>query len=82
MTFTISDFLARLPLFGEYPVPFMQMWIGGKPDFRVVDPENPLKCIQEKICALCGVKLGEFCFIGGPLSKQNRLFGDPPRCMR
>ena len=79
MTFTIPDFLAHLPRFGEYPVPFTQMWIDGKPDFRVVDPEKSLKCIQEKLCAICGVKLGEFCyFIGGPLSKQNRLFVDPP----
>jgi hypothetical protein len=79
MTFTIPDFLAHLPRFGEYPVPFTQMWIDGKPDFRIVDPEKSLKCIQEKLCAICGAKLGEFCyFIGGPLSKQNRLFVDPP----
>ena len=31
MTFTVPDFLTHLPRFGEYPVPFTQMWIDGKP---------------------------------------------------
>jgi hypothetical protein len=54
------------------------MWIDGKPDFRVIDPERSLKCIQEKLCAICGRRLGEkSCLIGGPLSKINRLFTDP-----
>jgi hypothetical protein len=87
MTFTIPDFLAHFPRSGEYiavkagagPVAFTQMWIDGKPDFRVVDSEKSLKCVQEKLCAICGAQLGQFCyFIGGPLSRQNRFFVDPP----
>lgn len=75
----VPQFLSHLRTYRGHPVPFTQMWIDGKPDFRVVDPEKSIKCIHEKLCAICGVKLGEFCyFIGGPLSKQNRLFVDPP----
>ena len=79
MTFAIPDFLSHLPRFGEYPVPFTQMWIDGKPDFRVVDPEKSIKCIQEKLCAICGVRSGEFCyFIGGHYPNRSSLFVDPP----
>lgn len=55
------------------------MWIEGKPDFRVVDPERVDKCVEDKLCAICGKRLGEYCiFVGGPLSKVNHLFVDPP----
>jgi len=75
----IPAFLSHLKMYGGYPVPFFQMYIDGKPDFRVVDPEKTLRCIKESLCAICGVKLGEFCyFIGGDLCKDNHLFADPP----
>jgi len=74
----IPKFLSHLKTYGGYPVPFVQMWIDGKPDFRVIDPVKTTRCVNEKLCAICGVKLGEFCyFIGGDLCKQNHLFTDP-----
>jgi hypothetical protein len=74
----IPKFLSHLKTYGGYPVPFVQMWIDGKPDFRVIDPEKSTRCVRQKLCAICGVKLGEFCyFIGGDLCKQNHLFTDP-----
>src|SRR6266478_6124981 len=39
----VPDFLGHLEVFNGYPVPFVQMWIDGKPDFRVIDPEKSLK---------------------------------------
>jgi hypothetical protein len=75
----IPAFLSHLKIYNGYAVPFIQMWIDGKPDFRVVDPAKVLECVNKSLCAICGVKLGEFCyFIGGDLSKDNQLFADPP----
>jgi hypothetical protein len=34
----IPEFLSHLKTYGGYPVPFTQLWIDGKPDFRAVDP--------------------------------------------
>jgi hypothetical protein len=74
----IPKFLSHLETYGGYPVPFVAKWIDGKPDFRVVDPEKIERCVNEKLCAICGVRLGEFCwFIGGELCKANGLFVDP-----
>jgi hypothetical protein len=40
--------------------------------------EHFARCLRDKLCAICGRRLGEYCyFIGGPLSKKNRLFVDP-----
>jgi hypothetical protein len=47
-------------------------------DFRAVDSEHCARCLRDKLCAICGRRLGEYCyFIGGPLSKKNRLFVGP-----
>src|SRR5216684_2457656 len=79
MKHEIPAFLSHLKKFNGYPVPFTQVWIDGKLDFRAVDPARTLRCVKEKLCAICGQRLGEkSCFIGGPLSKTNRLFTDPP----
>jgi hypothetical protein len=75
----IPDFLSHLKTYSGYPVPFTQAWINDTPDFRAVDPARTMQCVQEKLCAICGQRLGEkSCFIGGPLSKTNWLFTDPP----
>ncbi len=61
----IPEFLAHLKTYGGYPVPFTHM-------------EHCARCLRDKLCAICGRRLGEYCyFIGGPLSKKNRLFVDP-----
>src|SRR5258707_235184 len=76
---TPPKFLSHLKTYSGYPVPFTQVWIDDKPDFRAVDPARTMQCVQEKLCAICGRRLGEkCCFIGRPLSKTNRLFTDPP----
>ena len=74
----IPEFLAHLKIYGGYPVPFTQLWASDKPDFRAVDLEHCARCLRDRLCAICGRRLGEYCyFIGGPLSKKNRLFVDP-----
>ena len=75
----IPKFLSHLKTYGGYPVPFVQMYFDGKPDFRVIDPERSDECLRDKLCAICGKRLGEFCyFIGGALCKENHLFADAP----
>jgi hypothetical protein len=78
-TTEILDFLSHLPVHRGLPVPFSQAWFDGKPDFRTVDPNKTIQCVQEELCAICGRRLGERSyFICGPLSKKSRLFTDPP----
>src|SRR5260370_7443741 len=78
-TTEIPTFLSHLKTYTGYPVPFVQMYIDGKPDFRVIDPERSDECLHDKLCAICGRRLGEFCyFIGGALCRENHLFADAP----
>jgi hypothetical protein len=75
---SVPAFLAHLPTHAGLPVPFTQAWIDSKPDFRAVDPSKVIRCVDEKLCAICGRRLGELCyFIGGPRSRDNHLFSDP-----
>ena len=68
----IPQFLSHLRVYGNYPVPFVQMWIEGKPDFRAVDPSKVESCVYDRLCAICGRRLGEFCFlIGGEAARVN-----------
>jgi hypothetical protein len=75
----IPDFLTHLPTFAGMPVPFTATWYGAKPDFRVVDPNKVALCLRKHLCGVCGRRLGDWCyFIGGPQSKDSKLFNDPP----
>jgi hypothetical protein len=74
----IPSFLEHLPRHGEYPVPFVVLWIEGKPDFRTIDTEKAVRCYKERLCAICGRRLGEFSyFIGGDGCKRSHAFRDP-----
>src|SRR5260221_3248361 len=70
----IPKFLAHLKTYGGYPVPFTQLWASGMPDFRAADMEHCARCLRDKLCAICGRRLGEYCyFIGGPRKAQRSL---------
>jgi hypothetical protein len=56
----LPDFLSHLPTCNGLPVPFTQAIIDGVPDFRATDPETVLRCTTEKLCAICGRRLGEY----------------------
>lgn len=74
----IPEFLKHLKTYAGFPVPFAQKWFDGIPDFRVIDPEKIDECIKGKLCAVCGVRLGEYSFfIGGGMCMANHLFSDP-----
>jgi hypothetical protein len=62
-----------------YPVPYFVAWVDGKPDFRIADARAHLNCIQEKLCWICGQKLGKhLAFVIGSMCVVNRVSAEPP----
>lgn len=69
--------IAKLPIGPNgYPVPF---FVADPNDFRIADPEKIKRCINERICWVCGQPLGIYmAFVIGPMCIVNRISGDPP----
>lgn len=62
-----------------YPVPWFVDWIDGKPEFRAMDARKFVRAIKEKLCWVCGEKLGVMkCFVAGPMCGINRTSSEPP----
>ena len=62
-----------------YPVPWFVDWIDGKPEFRAMDGRKLVRAIREKLCWVCGGKLGvHVCFVAGPMCGINRTSAEPP----
>lgn len=77
----IPSFLSHLPVYGEYPIPFVVYRdANGKPDFRVSDLRKQIECYRNCLCAICGnvMVYGNFWFIGGPKSITSGHFTDGP----
>jgi hypothetical protein len=52
---------------------------GATVDFRVLNERHHILCGKNRLCAVCGQRLGsQAWFIGGPMCIQNRIFGDAP----
>ena len=62
-----------------YAVPKFVLWIDGKPDFRVMDLAHLKRCIERKLCWVCGHPLGRYqTFVVGPMCIINRTSSEPP----
>src|SRR5262245_20552611 len=62
-----------------YVVPRFVLWIGGKPDFRIMDPDHWTRCVKERACWVCGGRLGVYMtFVAGPMCGGNRTSSEPP----
>jgi hypothetical protein len=63
-----------------HPLPFTQYIDSkGKPDFRVLDDARVRDVLNNRLCALCGIKMsGDVFFIGGTKCEQYDIFYDPP----
>jgi hypothetical protein len=62
-----------------FPVPWFVEWIDGRPDFRVMSGEKWTRAVKEKLCWVCGQKLGSFLvFVLGPMCGINRTTSEPP----
>lgn len=72
--------LRHLPVDGRgYPVPFFVAWPDGKPDHRVADPEKIARAYNQRLCHLCGQRLGTYlAFVIGPMCGINRISAEPP----
>jgi hypothetical protein len=73
--------IAALPVDPErgYPIPFFVASIDGKPDFRIADAAKVKLCREDKLCWICGQKLGRFMtFVIGPMCAVNLISAEPP----
>lgn len=62
-----------------YVVPWFVAWHDGKPEFRAMDGDKFVRAIREKICWVCGAKLGvNLAFVAGPMCGINRTSSEPP----
>jgi hypothetical protein len=62
-----------------YPVPFFVAEIDGKYDFRIAGADKRVRCTREKLCWICGEKLGRYlAFVIGPMCAINRISAEPP----
>ena len=62
-----------------YVVPWFVDWLDGKPEFRAMDRSKFVRAIRERLCWVCGEKLGVYLtFVAGPMCGINRTSGEPP----
>ena len=62
-----------------YPTPFFVAWQNGAPEFRAMDPDKLVRCIQERLCWVCGEPLGvHLVFVVGPMCGLNRISAEAP----
>jgi hypothetical protein len=62
-----------------YPVPFFVDYLDGKPEFRAMDQAKFRRCLKERLCWVCGQKLGvHLAFTVGPMCGLNRTSSEPP----
>lgn len=81
VTVPMPDRIAALPRDHRgYPVPFFVHWIDGKPEFPLFDPVKWRRCVNHKLCWICGVRLGRhLAFAVGPMCTINRVSSEPPQ---
>ncbi len=78
---TIPDRMKALPLDERgYPIPwFVDYTDDGKPEFRAMDRRKFVRAIREKLCWVCGQRLGiHITFVAGPMCGMNRTSSEPP----
>ena len=62
-----------------YPVPWFVAWVDGKPEFRAADAVKFRRAIRDKLCWVCGGRMGvHVAFVAGPMCGINRTSGEPP----
>jgi hypothetical protein len=63
-----------------YVIPFVtHIDAAGEAQFKIMDDAKSKRCLEHRLCALCGSPLGRHIFfIGGDLCVVNGIFYDPP----
>jgi hypothetical protein len=72
--------MLKLPISENgFPVPRFVAWVDGKPDFRAVHTSWLAQAVNQKLCWICGERLGKhLAFILGPMCALNRVNSEPP----
>ena len=77
---TLPNRMRGLPIDKRgYPVPWFVQWVDGLPEFRAMDQQKFIRAFRQKLCWVCGEKLGvNVCFVAGPMCGINRTSSEPP----
>lgn len=71
--------ILRLPVERGYPVPWFVAMVDGQYDFRIVDARKYGPALTQKLCWICGDRLGiHLAFTIGPMCAVNRVISEPP----
>jgi hypothetical protein len=72
--------MADLPIDPQrgIPVPWFVDWVDGKPEFRLASGAKWLQATRQKLCWVCGKRLGAYlCFVLGPMCGVTRVTSEP-----
>ncbi|GCD54043.1 hypothetical protein NBRC3188_2740 [Acetobacter pasteurianus NBRC 3188] len=62
------------------PIPKFATWEEDKPNLTVMNRDFFGTALRNKLCWICGQKMGRFAsFVGGPKSTASKCFVDPPQ---
>jgi|KBSMisStandDraft_5_1062788.scaffolds.fasta_scaffold00035_24 hypothetical protein len=73
--------MRSLPLNDKgYPIPwFVETLPDGSRDFRIMDGHKWVRAVRDRLCWLCGERMGAFMtFVAGPMCGINRTSAEPP----
>jgi hypothetical protein len=80
----LPERLKRQPVDARgYNVPWFVEWIDGKPDFRVMDQRKRMLALRDRLCGLCGERVGgsmsltPLVFCIGPMCVLNSITSEP-----
>lgn len=77
----LPERMKALPVDPErgYPIPWFVDYLDGKPEFRAMDPRKWRAAVKQRLCWVCGQKLGAYlCFVLGPMCGVSRTTSEPP----
>lgn len=80
----LPERMRDLPVDRGYPAPWFVDWITNEagervPEFRAMDSRKWVRAVKEKLCWVCGNKLGAYLtFTIGPMCGINRISPEPP----
>jgi hypothetical protein len=71
--------MMALPVYRGYPTPWFVAWVDGVPEFRAMDGNKWARAVKEKLCWVCGGRLGTYlAFVVGPMCLVTGTSSEPP----
>jgi hypothetical protein len=76
---TVPERMRSLPVERGYPVPWFVAVVNGVFEFRAADARKRSEAVRERLCWVCGQKLGRYLsFVLGPMCAITRSTVEPP----